>query len=496
MSPEFRAPAPSPSTSLLDALFEQARAAHAVYDPALRFVRVNGAFAQLTGLEPELHVGRTLWDVLPTIPPALVEAYRSVLRTGQPLHNFQYAVEAADAPGGRFHRQASAFGVCDERGAITALVVTIEDVTAQVLSEQARQASEARTLRLQDLTSALSRALTVQEVHEVVLEEASRAAGAYAATLIVPVDDATLFVAGATGYDDEVIRPWQRFPTTGRFPVVDAIRERRAVYATAAELSGSYPDMARLLQPRTRAVAAAPLISGGRVLAALTLSFEDEQATGPGHQAFLQAVVAQGAQALERARLYDEQRRAHERAALLAQVSGTLSTSLNVRVTLDRITALTIEHVADWCVVYQPGPDFDHLPPARQRLLPVAVAHRDAQKIATLQALLRRYPSDPDSPISNEHVYRSGQPVFVPALSPATIDAFPSEERRSMIRSLGLHSLITVPLVANGRTLGCLGWPRPARNAPSPRMTCTSRRKSLTERRSRWIRRSFTKRQP
>ncbi|SMB97064.1 PAS domain S-box protein [Deinococcus hopiensis] len=457
MPPESRVSAPHSTTSYLDVLFEQARTAHALYSAELRFVRVNDAFARLVGLPVDAVVGRSVLDVLPTIPPALLEAYRTVLVSGEPLRDFHYTVPTPHAPAGLAHRQCTAFPISGEEGVITHLLVTIEERTAQVLAQQARELGEIRMRRLQDLTSALSRAVTEQDVHQLILQEASRAAGAYAAMLIAPADGGTLFLIGATGYSDEILAPWRRFPAPGRLPVVDAVRQQRAVFLPASELRSTSPAAAAFLQPGTRAIAAVPLIAGDGVLAALTLSFEDERAITDENQVFIQAVAEQAAQAMERARLHDGQQRAHERAALLARVSETLSASLNVQVTLERITGLTIQHVADWCVVYQPAPQFDTLPPERQRLLPAAVAHRDPAMIDTLQGMLRRYPSDPRSPISNEHVYRTGRPLLVPTLSPEAIDALPGEERRAMVRSLGLHSLITVPLIANGRKLGVLG---------------------------------------
>ncbi|MFC4425008.1 PAS domain S-box protein [Deinococcus navajonensis] len=454
---EPRATSPDLTPAYLDVLFDHAWAGHALYDRDLRFVRVNEAFARLTGTSVSSHVGLALREIAPSLPAELLDAYRAVLNSGEPLRDFHYVVPTPSAPGGLCYRRASAFPVRDDHNVITHLMVTIEELTPQVLAEQAREASEGRTRRLQNLTSALSRAVTVHDVHQLILEEATRAAGAYAATLVVPVDAETLYIAGSTGYQEDVLAPWQRMSTTIPFPVVDAARDGRAVFLPTSELGRVYPEMMPHLQPSTRAIAAVPLTSGDRVMAALTLSFEDEQAITPENQAYIQAIVEQAAQALERARLYDEQGRAHERAALLARVSETLSSSLDVRVTLDRITALTIKHIADWCAVYQPNANFDTLPPEQQRLLPVAVAHRDPAKIDTLHAMLHRYPSDPASPISNERVYRTGRPLLVPALPASAIDAIPGEERRAMVRSLGLHSMITVPLVANGRKLGVLG---------------------------------------
>ncbi|WP_045234535.1 PAS domain-containing protein, partial [Deinococcus pimensis] len=443
-------------TAFLDTLFEHATAAHAFYDADLRFVRVNDAFARLTGLPAEEHPGRTLAEVVPLIPPGLVQAYRRTLQTGVPLRGYEYVVPGHE-PDGDIHRRADASVVRGAAGAVLGLVVTVEDVTEQVRALRARRRSEARTARLQVLTGALGGAVTPEQVREIVLREGSRAAGAYGAAIVTPEGEEDLLVMGASGYDGDTLERWRRLPAGGRLPVVQAMRTREAVFCTAADVARDFSDLTPHLQPQTLAVAALPLLAGDRLLGALTLSFADARDAAPEQRPFVRAVAEQCAQALDRARLFDEQRQAGERAALLARVGETLSESLDVRETLDRVASLAVRFVADWCAVYVPNEDFDRLPPQAQRLLPVAVAHDDPTRVEVLRALIERYPSDPSSPLSNEAVLRSGLPVLIERIPEDAVEQIPDPERREMVRALGLHSMLSVPLMAHGRRVGVLG---------------------------------------
>jgi len=58
-----------------------------------RFLEVNSAFQQLTGLETQNLIGRTVRDVLPNTEPKWIEKYGHVALTGDPLHFEDYSAE-------------------------------------------------------------------------------------------------------------------------------------------------------------------------------------------------------------------------------------------------------------------------------------------------------------------------------------------------------------------------------------------------------------------
>jgi hypothetical protein len=71
------------ANALLDALFEQAPIGLGFWDRQLRYARVNAALAEMNGVPPEKHIGKTVEEVLPEMDPAVMEAFRKVLSTGE-----------------------------------------------------------------------------------------------------------------------------------------------------------------------------------------------------------------------------------------------------------------------------------------------------------------------------------------------------------------------------------------------------------------------------
>ena len=83
---------------LLDAIFERAPVGLALYDRELRYVRINDRMAEINGVPPAEHIGRTVAEVVPEV--ADVEAdIRRVLASGEPLTEIEVAGATAAAPG-------------------------------------------------------------------------------------------------------------------------------------------------------------------------------------------------------------------------------------------------------------------------------------------------------------------------------------------------------------------------------------------------------------
>jgi PAS domain S-box-containing protein len=145
------------------------------------------------------------------------------------------------------------------------------------------------------------------------------------------------------------------------------------------------------------------------------------------------------------------QRRAAETARFLSDVSAALSGLVDYESTLQRIARMAVPYFADWCVV-------DLLDESGQ-LKRLSVAHSDPEKVKLADEFARRYSAASDPPSGARRVAQTGQPELVEEISDALIESLVAdEERRRIIRELGLTSYICVPLVVRGRVFGTMSF--------------------------------------
>ena len=137
------------------------------------------------------------------------------------------------------------------------------------------------------------------------------------------------------------------------------------------------------------------------------------------------------------------------RLRFLADATELLSTSPNEWVALERLATMSVPELADWCAIDV----VDHA----GRLRRAAVVHADPEKIEWVRELERRYPPDPNAPFGVPKVIRTGAPDFYPEIpEPLLSEAMEDAEQLALILGLGLRSVMIVPLVARGRSLGAI----------------------------------------
>ena len=299
----------------------------------------------------------------------------------------------------------------------------------------------ARLQRLQRLTSALSRAVLVDDVVDVVVTTVVQELGAQGGLLAFVDDDATnLRVVGSVGFSPANVQQWSTIPIDAPLPAGDAMRSGALVaWESTEDRDRRYPT---LLGTSTthEAYAIVPLIApDGPALGIIALGFEDPRTLDEIDRSFVQAVTDQCTQAIIRARLYDEQRVQAVHNGFLAEASKRLATASGFATTMQEVVAMAAEELADGAVVLLAVPG---------GLRPFTAAHR----MPSLDAVWRQGVAErgfAQSPVP-EQVLESGVPLYLDDVAAS----LPPEARTPEVEQF--LSTAVIPLQARQRAIGVL----------------------------------------
>src|SRR5918994_1611095 len=141
--------------------------------------------------------------------------------------------------------------------------------------------------------------------------------------------------------------------------------------------------------------------------------------------------------------------RARRRLALLAAAGTTLSASLDYEAMLEGIARLVIPELADWCLVDVLEEDGS--------VKQLTAAHADPEKKALLRQLLSHRRFGEDAPGTVARVLRTGRSILLSEVSDALLaERATGEEHLEVLLRLEICSLMSVPLLERGRTLGAV----------------------------------------
>lgn len=166
-----------------------------------------------------------------------------------------------------------------------------------------------RTEALRRVAASLGEAMLPAQIAHAVMSEVKAALSARAAVVYrVAAGGAEAELLHATGYDSRVTRQYERVPMTLHSPVTAAVKQRQAIWVeSGAAFREGYPELAsRLPELTDGAWVALPLWVEGRVLGVLAFSFAAARTFAQEERAFALVLAQLCAQALERARLYED----------------------------------------------------------------------------------------------------------------------------------------------------------------------------------------------
>src|SRR5690606_10587440 len=133
----------------------------------------------------------------------------------------------------------------------------------------------------------------------------------------------------------------------------------------------------------------------------------------------------------------------------LADASQQLAVSLDYEDTLVAVAGMALPYLGSWCIV-----DIAEQDGSMRRL---GVIHPDPRKAKHARRLAGRLPPDRDDPIGLPRAMRSRATELIPGVPDETlVEVAKSEENLRDLRSLGIGSVVVVPLIARERVLGAI----------------------------------------
>ncbi|WP_030265004.1 SpoIIE family protein phosphatase [Streptomyces sp. NRRL B-24484] len=282
-----------------------------------RITFLTATAAGLLGLPAEELIGALPWSVLPWLDdPALEERYRTAVISREPTAftalrppdrplEFQLfpdpgGISVRITPSTRTAPPATT-GAGEESGA----------APGGVLAERpagepgaAFSPSIGRLQQLMHLAAALTEAVGVRDVVDMVADQILPAFGAQA-LLLSAADAGRLRIIGHRGYSAEAVERLDGLPLdTALSPAGRALTDGiPSFFASPAEIARSYPDAPRISGKQAWAVL--PLIVSGRPVGVCVVSYTRPHAFTADERAVLTSLAGLIAQALDRARLYD-----------------------------------------------------------------------------------------------------------------------------------------------------------------------------------------------
>jgi serine phosphatase RsbU (regulator of sigma subunit) len=301
------------------------------------------------------------------------------------------------------------------------------------------------------------------EIVRSMLDEGIALLNGRTAALYVLSEDDDLIVAGAAGVPYDMLQQrFGRIPRSSSLPAAEVLRTGEpVVVASMEERRARYPELDDLAISYDPAFVVVPLKDAdGTPFGSLGVGFVDEQQLDDTDSGVLGYVAAQCALALDRARLASAAERDQDRLRFLDELSGTLSSTLELDAALSQLAGMTVPRIADWCVVRLVESSANPRPV-------VGAAHVDPDQVDRLRRLASRIPRDLSAWGGGlADALLAGRPLIRGARAAQMLrPLFDDGDSHEAMEAVGVEGLAVFPLRARGRLLGAVGFGnRPGRS--------------------------------
>ncbi|MEU4732367.1 SpoIIE family protein phosphatase [Streptomyces sp. NPDC023588] len=275
-----------------------------------RITFINSAATDLVGADGAVLRGARPWEVLAWMrEPVFEDHYRAAVVSRQPT-----SFTALRPPGTwlSFQLYPDASGISVH---ITPVAGPEGSDTRREPLPSAELAGVTSLYHLMHLAAALTEAVGVQEVVDLVADQIVPAFGPQAMAVLT-AEEGRLRVIGYRGYTAELMERFDLQPLTAHTPTARVLSTGvPSFFTTFAELQREYSSAVHV--DGMASWAFLPLIASDRVVGSLVLAYGRPHSFTPAERAVLTSLAGLVAQALDRARLYDTK---HELAHTLQSV--------------------------------------------------------------------------------------------------------------------------------------------------------------------------------
>ena len=230
-------------------------------------------------------------------------------------------------------------------------------------------------------------------------------------------------------------------------PLAAVAREHAPVFVTeAAATLARYPQVGEV-PTAIESFAVFPIVLRGDCLGVFVVTYPFAHRFEPIEREFLAAAVDQVALALEAVRLHTQARQIAEMSSFFADAAKILAEAIDLDDTLDRLASLAVGYLGDLCLIDVVGEDGE--------LTRMVARHRDPARQRQTDRLRVEFAPDPLGNHPAVDVVHSGRTRWSPRMSDEFLRATTrDDEHLAVVRELGFHSYISVPLSGDGEILG------------------------------------------
>jgi PAS domain S-box-containing protein len=304
--------------AFLEALFAQDDVGFAIFDPELRFVRVNDALAAINGVPAADHAGRRVREVVPALAHEIEPVLAEVVETGRPTGEIELAGEVPADPGHQRDWLVRYFPLRDEDGTLVGCGAVVRDDTVRRSAERRLARREREASFLAEASATLAESLDFEATLRSAARLAVPALADWCVVDVVTTGGGVRRVAIAHSERDKEELAWD---LTRRYPSGPAGLEAtpKAIRSSSRELVADLRDsylrrlahddehLQMLRQLGLRSLMTVPLRARGRTFGAMAfVSAGGGRRFDRDHVALAESLATRAALAADNARLFGE----------------------------------------------------------------------------------------------------------------------------------------------------------------------------------------------